>query len=346
MAGRPGSAPALGICLMVLLPACMVAAATMGYMKVPAAEVLQVIVQRISGRPAALDPVVTAVVADVRLPRILAAVLVGGVLAVCGAVFQAILLNPLADPYTLGISSGAAFGASLVIVLQVFGLALPSGVSIPLFAFFGSLGTLMGVLALASGDRRLSSTSLILSGVIVAAILSAAIGFLKFLADEQVGIIIFWLMGSLSGVSWANILVLVPVALAGLCLCLAHGRDLNIMATGERAAATLGVNTVRLRWILLVTCSLMTAVCVSVSGIIGFVGLIIPHLLRHLIGPDNRWLIGLSFLGGGLLLLFADTLTRAVLPSEVPIGVLTALIGGPFFCFIFKKRQRDGTAGL
>ena len=346
MAGRPGSAPALGICLLVLLPASMVVAATMGYMKVPAAEVLQVIVQRISGRPAALDPVVTAVVADVRLPRILAAVLVGGVLAVCGAVFQAILLNPLADPYTLGISSGAAFGASLVIVLQVFGLALPSGVSIPLFAFFGSLGTLMGVLALASGDRRLSSTSLILSGVIVAAILSAAIGFLKFLADEQVGIIIFWLMGSLSGVSWANILVLVPVALAGLGICLAHGRDLNIMATGERAAATLGVNTVRLRWILLVTCSLMTAVCVSVSGIIGFVGLIIPHLLRHLIGPDNRWLIGLSFLGGGLLLLFADTLTRAVLPSEVPIGVLTALIGGPFFCFIFKKRQRDGTAGL
>ncbi len=332
--------------LLVLLPACMVLAATMGYMKVPATEVLQVIVQRISGGQATLDPVVTAVVADVRLPRILAAVLVGGVLAVCGAVFQAILLNPLADPYTLGISSGAAFGASLVIVLQVFGLALPSGVSIPLFAFLGSLGTLMGVLALASGDRRLSSTSLILSGVIVAAILSAAIGFLKFLADEQVGIIIFWLMGSLSGVSWANIFVLVPVALAGLGLCLIYSRDLNIMATGERAAATLGVNTLRLRWILLVTCSLMTAVCVSVSGIIGFVGLIIPHLLRHLIGPDNRWLIGLSFLGGGLLLLFADTLTRAVLPSEVPIGVLTALIGGPFFCVIFKKRQRDGTAGL
>ena len=118
------------------------------------------------------------------------------------------------------------------------------------------------------------------------------------------------------------------------------------MATGERAAATLGVNTVRLRWILLVVCSLMTAVCVSVSGIIGFVGLIVPHLLRHLIGPDNRWLIVLSFLGGGLLLLFADTLTRAVLPAEVPIGVLTALIGGPFFCVIFKKRQADGTAGL
>ncbi len=346
MAARPGFSAATGSILLVLLLTGMVLSATMGYMKVPAADVLQVIVQRLSGTDTGLDPVTTAVVADVRLPRILAAVLVGGVLAVCGTVFQAILLNPLADPYTLGISSGAAFGASLVIVLQVFGLALPSGLSIPLFAFLGSLGTLFGVLALASGDRRLSSTSLILSGVIVAAILSAAIGFLKFLADEQVGIIIFWLMGSLSGVSWQNILVLTPVALTGLAVCLLYSRDLNIMATGERAAATLGVNTVRLRWILLIVCSLMTAICVSVSGIIGFVGLIVPHLLRHLIGPDNRWLIGLSFLGGGLLLLFADTLTRAVLPSEVPIGVLTALIGGPFFCIIFKKRQQDGTAGL
>jgi len=346
MTGRPGFSFAAGIVLLVALICATVVSATMGYMRVPVQEVLAVILHALSGHGTTPDPVVTAVVVDVRLPRILAAVLVGGVLGVCGTVFQAILLNPLADPYTLGISSGAAFGASLVIVFQVFGLALPPAVSIPVFAFAGSLATLFAVLALASGDRRLSSTSLILSGVIVAAILSAAIGFLKFLADEQVGIIIFWLMGSLSGISWANIIVLVPVAFVGLFVCMLYGRELNIMATGERAAATLGIHTVRLRWILLVVCSLMTAVCVAVSGIIGFVGLIVPHLLRHLIGPDNRWLIILSFLGGGLLLLFADTLTRAVLPSEVPIGVLTALIGGPFFCVIFKKRQQDGTAGL
>ena len=336
----------VGMMLLLFLTVGIILSATMGYMNVPAADVLAVVAGKFAGSVQGLDPVTVAVVADVRLPRILAAVLVGGVLAVCGAVFQAILLNPLADPYMLGISSGAAFGASLVIVLQVFGLALPTAVSIPLFAFVGSIGTLFAVLALAAGDRRLSSTSLILSGVIVAAILSAAIGFLKFLADEQVGIIIFWLMGSLSGLTWDQILVLTPIAFAGLVICLLYGRDLNIMATGERAAATLGVHTVRLRWMLLVICSLMTAVCVSVSGIIGFVGLIVPHLLRHLIGPDNRWLIGLSFLGGGLLLLFADTLTRAVLPTEVPIGVLTALIGGPFFCVIFKKRQQDGTAGF
>ena len=341
MAARPGLSAATGVVLLLLLPASMVLAATMGYMKIPAQEVLNIIFHQLTGTDSQLAPVKQAVVLDVRLPRILAAVLVGGILAVCGTVFQAILLNPLADPYTLGISSGAAFGASLVIVLQVFGLVLPSALSVPLFAFAGSIATLFAVLTLAATDRRLSPPSLILSGVIVAAILSAAIGFLKFLADEQVGIIIFWLMGSLSGVSRQDILLLVPVALAGLAVCLLYSRDLNIMASGERTAATLGVHTVRLRWILLITCSLMTALCVAVSGIIGFVGLIIPHLLRHIVGPDNRWLIVLSFLGGGLLLLFADTLTRAVLPSEVPIGVLTALIGGPFFCYIFKKRQQE-----
>ena len=337
---RPGRFWATGLVLFALLPCAMMVAATMGYMEVPAADVMRAVLHKLSGG-AAVDPVVSAVVIDVRLPRIIAAVVVGGVLAVCGTVFQAILLNPLAEPYTLGISSGAAFGASLVIVLQVFGLALPASYSVPLFAFLGSVATLFAVLALASGDRRLSSTNLILSGVIVAAILSAAIGFLKFLADEQVGIIIFWLMGSLSGVSWTDIFFLVPVALAGVMICLVYGRELNVMATGERAAATLGVNTVRLRWVLLITCSLMTALCVAVSGIIGFVGLIVPHFLRYLLGPDNRLLILFSFLGGGVLLLLADTLTRAVLPAEVPIGVLTALIGGPVFCLIFKKRQRD-----
>jgi len=346
MTGRPGFSFVIGLVLLLLLLGAMVLAATMGYMKIPAAAVLEIVRARIGGLDSGLDPVIVAVVTDVRLPRILAAVLVGGVLALCGTVFQAILLNPLADPYTLGISSGAAFGASLVIVLQVFGLSMPAFLSIPLFAFVGSMGTLFAVLALAAGDRRLSSTSLILSGVIVAAILSAAIGLLKFLADEQVGIIIFWLMGSLSGVSWQNLTMLAPVALFGLLLCLCYGRELNIMATGERAAASLGIQTVRLRWLLLVVCSLMTAVCVSVSGIIGFVGLIVPHLLRHLVGPDNRRLLPLSFLAGGLLLLFADTLTRAVLPAEVPIGVLTALIGGPFFCLIFKKRQQDGSSGF
>ncbi len=341
MARRPDHLSMIGALLSVLLLLAMLIAATMGFMKIPVAEVVAVIVHKIAGFGAVPDPVAAGIVLDVRLPRIIGAALVGGALAVCGAVFQAILRNPLADPYTLGISSGAAFGASLLIVLQVFGLVLPASLSIPVFAFAGSIATLFVVLALAGGARRLSSTSLILSGVIVAAILSAAIGFLKFLADEQVGIIIFWLMGSLSGISWINIALLLPVVCCGLVVCLLFSRELNIMAAGERTAATLGVHTARLRWMLLLVCSLMTAVSVAVSGIIGFVGLIVPHLLRHLFGPDNRRLILFSFLGGAILLVVADTLTRAVLPSEVPIGVLTALIGGPVFCVIFYRRQRD-----
>jgi len=322
--------------------------ATLGYLEVSIPDVFAIVIAKLRGQamPASIDPVAATVVADVRMPRILAAVLVGGLLGISGTVFQAILLNPLADSYTLGISTGAAFGASLVIVLQIFGLALPPGVTIPIFAFGGGVGTLAVVLFLAAGDRRLSSTSLILAGVIVAAILSAAIGFLKFLADEQVGLIIFWLMGSLAGTSWANIFLLAPTALLGIMVTVFYSRDLNIMATGDRAATSLGVNTVRLRLMLLAISTLMTALAVSVSGIIGFVGLIVPHMLRHLVGPDNRLLIPLSFFAGGILLLVADTLTRAVLPVEVPIGVLTALLGGPFFCFLFKKRQRDGSTAF
>ena len=320
-------------------------AATLGFLKVSIVDVATILFAKLTQQTlhAGIDPIAATVVGDIRMPRILAAVLVGGMLGVSGAIFQAILLNPLADSYTLGISTGAAFGASLVIVLQIFGLVLPPVVSVPIFAFGGAIGTLALVLYLASGDRRLSSTSLILAGVIVAAILSAAIGFLKFLADEQVGIIIFWLMGSLSGASWQNILLLTPTALLGTMVALFYSRDLNIMATGDRAATSLGVHTVRLRTTLLTAGTLLTAVAVSVSGIIGFVGLIVPHMLRHMVGPDNRRLIPLSFFTGGLLLLFADTLTRAVLPVEVPIGVLTALLGGPFFCILFKKRQKDGT---
>ncbi len=336
----------------LLLATCLaisvLVSAHLGFMKIPIHDVLRIITGLVSGRsPADIDPVMLAVVADIRLPRIIASLLAGGILAVCGAVFQAILLNPLADPYTLGISSGAAFGASLVIVLQVLGISMPEIFSIPLFAFAGAAGTMFLVLALASGGPdRLSSTNLILSGVIVASILSAAIGFLKFLADEQVGIIIFWLMGSFSSASWDNVMLLGPVAAAGTAVALFFSRDLNVMSTGERTAITLGVNTVRLRYILLITCSLMTALCVAVSGIIGFVGLIVPHMLRHLTGPDNRWLIILSFPAGAMLLLLADTITRAVLPVEVPIGVLTALIGGPVFCWIFRQRQkRYGQAG-
>ncbi len=342
---QPGQPFVISLVLLAVCVALATAlAATLGFFRIPLQEVGTVFCAQLLHRPvpADIDATTVSVLTNVRLPRILAALLIGGSLAICGAVFQAVLLNPLADPYTLGISTGAAFGASLVIVLQIFGLALPTAISVPVFAFLGGMTTLALVLYLAAGDSRLSSTTLILAGVIVSAILSAAIGFFKFLADEQVGIIIFWLMGSLAGVSWGQLQMLAPITIFGTLLLCAFGRDLNIMTAGDRTAASLGVSTQRLRLVLVCVCSLLTALAVSVSGIIGFVGLIVPHLLRHLSGPDNRVLLPYCFFAGALLLLAADTLTRAVLPSEVPIGVLTALLGGPFFCFLFKKRQRHG----
>jgi len=248
-----------------------------------------------------------------------------------------ILLNPLADPYTLGISSGAAFGASLALLANV---SMLGHFSTPVFAFVGAILTLILVMRLSTFNGQISAQTLILSGVIVGAILSAGISFLKYLADEQVAIIIFWLMGSFASSTWNGVLLVGASLIFGMLVTLYYGRDLNIMSLGRRSSDTLGVETAKVRKILLLTASLVTAICVAVTGIIGFIGLIVPHLMRYLVGPDNRKLLPVSALAGAILLLLADTMTRAVLPVEVPIGVLTALIGGPFFCIIFRQKQK------
>ncbi len=314
--------------------------ARMGYVEVSAWEVAQVVLAAVTGDtslPAGMDEVIPFVVMDVRLPRILTSALVGGGLALSGVIYQAILLNPLADPYTLGVSSGAAFGASLAIFAN---LLMLGSFSVPIFAFTGAILTLFAVLYLSTFNGQMSANTLILSGVIVGAILSAGISLLKFLADKQVSVIIFWLMGSFASRSWSDVGLVITALLLGMAVSFFYARDLNIMSLGARSSDSLGVETGRVRYILLIAASLVTAICVSVSGIIGFIGLIIPHLMRFLVGPDNRRLLPVSVLAGAILLLTADTMIRAVLPAEVPVGVLTALIGGPFFCFIFRKRQR------
>jgi cobalamin transport system permease protein len=312
----------------------------MGYIQLPPATVVKIILSKLSGQSNLLegvDSIFPVVVLDVRLPRILSAAIVGAGLAISGVVFQGILLNPLADPYTLGVSTGAAFGASLAIL---FNIGMMGTYSIPLFAFVGAVATLLFVLYLSSSSGGLSSNNLILSGIIVAAILSAGISFLKYVADEQVAVIIFWLMGSFGSKTWTDVGLTLLFILIGLFAFMFYARDMNLLSLGNRTASSLGVDTKKVTIFLLVTASLIAAICVSVSGIIGFVGLLVPHMMRLLTGPDNRRLIPMSFLAGAILLLLADTITRAVLPSEIPIGVLTALIGGPFFCYIFRKQQK------
>ncbi len=332
--------------LFVCLCGIIVVSTGMGYIKLPFTDVVKIIIAKISGHSAMLrelDELFPVIVMDVRLPRILTAAIVGGGLAVSGAVFQAILLNPLADPYTLGVSAGAAFGASLALL---FNITILGVYTIPAFAFMGSVCTLAFVIALSSDrvslDGGLSSGNLILSGIIVAAILSAGLSFLKYIADEQVAIIIFWLMGSFASKTWTDVTLTLLFVCGGFSVSLFFARDMNLMSLGDRSAASLGVDTRKVTLILLVTASLVAAVCVSVSGIIGFVGLLVPHMMRSLTGPDNQRLLPVALLAGGILLLSADTITRAVLPTEIPIGVLTALIGGPFFCYIFRKRQMTG----
>ena len=328
----------------------IVVSAGLGYVKIGVLDMVKIIAARLTGDAGLLPGIgetVPYVLMDVRLPRILTAALVGAGLALSGVVYQGILLNPLADPYTLGISNGAAFGASLAIVINISALGVPLGiplgqVSTPLFAFIGAIATLFIVMRLSSFDGQISAQTLILSGVIIGAILSAGISLLNYLADQQVALIVFWLMGSFASSSWSGVPLLAGGLAVGLAIAFFYGRDLNIMSLGRRSSDTLGVDTTRARKILLLTASLVTALCVAVSGVIGFIGLIVPHLLRFLIGPDNRKLIFASALAGALLLLAADTVTRAVLPVEVPIGVLTALIGGPFFGLIFRRKQKAG----
>ncbi|MBG0790420.1 MAG: iron ABC transporter permease [Desulfovibrionaceae bacterium] len=315
----------------------VILAAGMGFIPVSPGEVAAVLTDRLREAAATVDPLKASVVMDVRLPRILCALLVGFGLAVSGAVFQGLLLNPLADPFTLGVSSGAAFGAALSLLL---GLAFAGPATLPLMAFIGATATLLAVIAMSGRDGELNPANLILAGVIVSAILSAGLSFIKYLADERVSVIVFWLMGSFTARTWTDAALAACAVLPGFLACLFFARDLNVMGLGTRSAKSLGVDAGRVRLFLLVTASLMSAVCVAVSGVIGFVGLIIPHLMRLVIGPDNRWLLPASGLGGAILLLSADTLTRAVLPQEVPIGVLTALIGGPVFCHLFARSRR------
>ncbi len=338
MAGRKG------IFLLALLLVLVIIFSTgMGYIKISTLDVIKIIIARFYNDGHLLrgiSNIFPYVIWEVRLPRILTSAIVGSGLSIAGVIFQGILLNPLADPYTLGISAGAAFGASIALILNLSFLGM---YSVPLFAFMGAVATLVVVMALSSSGGSVSSNNLILAGIIVAAILSAGISFIKYVADEQVSVIIFWLMGSFGSKGWPDVFLTFAFVLVGFGVCIFFARDLNIMSLGDRSAFSLGVNTNRIRMTLLVTASLITAVCVSVSGIIGFVGLIIPHLMRFFVGPDSRKLLPASALTGAILLLSADTITRAVLPTEVPIGVLTALIGGPFFCYIFMKRR--GVAG-
>lgn len=282
------------------------------------------------------------IVLKVRFPRVLLAILVGACLSLAGAGFQGIMRNPLADPYTLGVASGSAVGASLMIL---FGsqYALLGQWSVPLAAFGTGLLSLWMVIRLANNQGKIHIETLILSGVVAQAFLGSIVSLLVSLSDQVVNEILFWLMGSLAFRGLPFTMVLLPALLLGLVILMGYSRTMNVFALGERQAAHLGIEVDQTKIAVLSVSTLLTAVAVSVSGIIGFVGLVVPHLVRLMAGPDYRLLLPLSALYGGVYVLWADTLARTVLsPTEIPLGVVTAFLGTPFFAYLLKKKQRSG----
>lgn len=337
----------LGASLFALLMILIWITANMGEANISIAQTFSVILGKIIHKPelyADLSRGFVSIIWDIRLPRILAAVFVGVGLSVAGAVFQSLLMNPLADPYTLGISTGAAFGASLSIYFSaILGVAF-----LPILpaAFIFAMITLVLVMTIANRSSGLNASNLIISGIIVGSVLSAGITFIKNAAGEEVAAIVFWLMGSLAARSWSHIQILFPIIIVGSMIIFYYSNELNILGLGDENAKKLGVNVKRVRWVLLITASLLTATCVSVSGIIGFVGLVIPHLIRFGLTSDNQYLLPLSALLGGLLLMIADNITRILFVSEIPVGVLTTLIGGPYFMFLFTRKSKKGDIKL
>ncbi len=280
------------------------------------------------------------IISKVRLPRVVLAALVGACLSLAGAGFQGALRNPLADPYTLGVASGAAVGASFVILFGLQ-LAIVGPWSIPVVAFATGMASLLIVLRLAGTDGKLQLETVILSGVVVQAFLGSIVSFMVTLSDQVVNEIIYWLMGSLSLRGWSYAGILVPYLIIGLLVLNVQGRALNLISLGERQAEHLGVHVARTRLVVLIVSTLITAAAVSVAGTIGFVGLVVPHLVRLMVGPDYRLIIPISALLGAVYMIWADTLARMLLsPTEIPLGVITAFLGGPFFVYLLRKHKR------
>jgi len=317
-----------------LVLASLFAAIVLGPITVPFRDA---VISLVAPQDESLSAVHRVIVRQIRAPRALLGLLVGSALAVSGVAMQGLFRNPLASPYVLGVASGASTGAALAILF-----ASGTALFLPIGAFAGAAAAVLIVYSLARGrDRRTSIFTLILAGVAVGALFSAVTSFLIFLSSggERLSDVLFWIMGGLGRASWNSVSILAPIALLGITAVLFAARDLNALSLGEEGAYHVGVNPDALyRWLLGVT-TVLTATAVAMAGTIGFIGLVIPHVMRLLVGPDHRRLIPASALAGGCFLVWADIGARTVLaPAELPVGVITAFLGAPFFLYLLKTR--------
>ena len=274
---------------------------------------------------------------NLRAPRIVLSVLVGAALSVCGAAYQSVFRNPLTDPYLLGISSGASVGAAVAILLGLEAYMLGVGTC----ALVTGLLTIVVIYRIASIGNRMHTTTLLLTGVCITFLMSAIISFIMVLRQDKMDSIIFWTMGSFASASWTEVAIVAPVVAVGIGIVLYYARDLNLLLAGSETARSLGVEVERVKRVLLLSTTLMVAFCVATCGVIGFVGLVVPHCLRLVLGPDNRRIVPCAIFAGGLFMLLCDTLARTLLmPAELPVGSLTALAGAPLFIYLLYKNKK------
>lgn len=275
---------------------------------------------------------------NLRMPRVVLSVIVGAALSVCGASYQSIFRNPLTDPYVLGISSGASLGAAIAILLgwqsRLWGIGA--------CALVTALFTVWLIYRIASIGNRMHTTTLLLTGVCLTYLITAVISFLMVLHQDKMDSIVFWTMGSFASASWLDVALVAPVAAIGIFVVLYYGKDLNLLLAGSETARSLGVEVEKVKRRLLFFTTLMVAFAVSCCGVIGFVGLVVPHCMRLLAGPDNRKVVPYSIFAGGLFLLLCDTLARTLLqPAELPVGSFTALVGAPLFIYLLYKTKQS-----
>lgn len=332
---RPRGAWATAAVLVALLALAAVFSATVGSVSLSPPELLGAL-----GLGPRADATARTIVLQIRLPRIALAATVGAALAGAGTVFQGLFRNPMADPYIIGVSAGAALGATAAIVLNV-SFAILGVSAVTLLAFVGALLVTLLVYRLAWFRGDVVVEHLLLAGVAVGAFLAAIISALQLLGGESLQQVLFWLMGGFSGRTWDHVGLAAPYVVAGFIVAAVLARDLNLLVLGDETARALGVQTNRVRALLIAAGSLMAAAGVAVSGLIGFVGLVVPHLMRLLVGPDHRRLLPVAALAGALLLLLADTVARTIAPpTEIPVGIVTAALGAPFFLFLLRRHRR------
>ncbi|MER6390106.1 iron ABC transporter permease [Streptomyces sp. NPDC001523] len=345
----PRRTPVVLVLLAAALVASAVASLALGAVRMAPGQVIDVLLAGPGAGAGAGGGAAGAIVWDVRMPRLLLGAVVGAGLAVAGTVLQALVRNQLADPFLLGASSGASAGAVLVIVLGTGVLDFAGGAAVPVAAFAGSMGALVAVYAMARRGGAMTTGRLILAGVAVQYVLSALTSLVLVLAahPDQIRTVLFWTLGGLGGARWDELALPSVALLLGTGLLIALARPLDLLLAGEEGAHTLGLDTSRFRAAVFVLASLVIGVLVAYSGAIGFVGLMVPHAARMVVGAGHRALLPVAALGGAVFLTLADLAARtAAAPEEIPVGVVTALVGGPFFLWMLRRSTRtEGVAG-